>query len=220
MLLVDAIYEEARKQAQAKIEDALREKEAILEKARREAEALYQDRLKAASEKAKAVRTQILSAAELRSHRESLIFKEGLINEVFDKVRGKLEGMTQQDVYPDVLKRLILEAATGISGRRLTIYMRESDLTMITGDFLQRIIRELEEAGRPGVSLSIQVCDRPISGGCIVASEEGHMIFDNSFERRLERDLPVLRFRVAQMLFGDAGTGAEAGVGTGVQDMG
>ncbi|NPV53427.1 MAG: hypothetical protein HPY71_07875 [Firmicutes bacterium] len=207
MMLVDAIYEEARRRAQEKLDDARREADAILARARSEAGALRNERLRIAEERARAERRRIVAAAELDNQRKSLAFKEKLVKEVFDAARRRLGEITSRMEYPELLRRLIVEAVSALPGQKLVIMVRKEDIALAHEGLLHEIVSEVSRSGRPGVSLHIEECDRPISGGCILRSPDGHSVFDNSFERRLERQIHYARFKVAQVLF--AGDGIE-----------
>ncbi|HHV61552.1 MAG TPA: hypothetical protein GXX51_02785 [Firmicutes bacterium] len=215
MMLVDAIYEEAQRRAQEKLEDARREAEAILARARSEAEALRNEKLRVAEEKARSERRRIVSSTELDNQRENLIFKEKLIMQVFDIARRRLGDITGREEYPDLLRRLVVEAISTLADQDLTVMVREEDIPLVGEGFLQEIAGEVarSRSGRPGVSLHVERCDRPISGGCIVRTSDGHSVFDNSLERRLERQIHSIRFKVAQVLFdGDKGAGQDGPV--------
>ena len=192
------ILSKARRQAEALIEEAKEEGEVARRQAEEKAQAIREEILREAQEEAASIKQRIVSTAQLEAQRMLLAKREELISQVFAEAQKRLAELRRSDAYPDVLRRLILEAAAGLGNGELIVWANEEDMAMLNDDFLTRVARELDPETR------LRRGDSPvdIDGGVIVERADGRMRYDNSFAARLERLKDELRSQVYRILIG------------------
>jgi len=192
------ILSKARRQAEVLIEEAKEEGEVARRQAEEKAQAIREEILREAQEEAASIKQRIVSTAQLEAQRMLLAKREELISQVFAEAQKRLAELRRSDAYPDVLRRLILEAAAGLGNGELIVWANEEDMAMLNDDFLTRVARELDPETR------LRRGDSPvdIDGGVIVERADGRMRYDNSFGARLERLKDELRSQVYRILIG------------------
>lgn len=190
------ILSKAQRQAEALLEEAKEEREAARRQAEKRAQAIREEILDEARKEATLTKQRIISAARLEAQRMLLAKREELISRVFAEVRNRLAELRRSDAYPDILRRLILEAAASLGGGELIVWANEEDMALLSDQFLAQVAQELD----PGTTFRRGKSPVDIDGGVIVGRADGRMRYDNSFAARLERWKDELRSQVHRIL--------------------
>jgi V/A-type H+-transporting ATPase subunit E len=190
------ILSKAQSQAEDLTEEAKKEKEAARQQAEEKAQAIKEEILHSVQEEAASTKQQGVSAARLEAQRMLLARREELISQVFAEAQKRLTELRRSDAYPNVLRRLAVEAATGLGGGNLIVWANKEDTALLSDECLAQVAQGLdrETTLRRGES-SVE-----IDGGVIVERADGHMRYDNSFAARLERSKDELRSEVYHVL--------------------
>jgi len=190
------ILSKARKQAEDLLEEAKEEAEVARQEAEKEAQSIKARILGEARKEAALDRRRTISAARLEAQRTLLAKREEIISQVFAQARQRLAKLRHSDAYPDVLQRLIAEAAASLGGGDLVVWANAEDMALLDDKFLTKVTRDLG----PGTKLKRGGHPIDIDGGVIVECADGHMRYDNSFAARLERFRDELRNEVYHIL--------------------
>jgi V/A-type H+-transporting ATPase subunit E len=200
--LRQAILNQARQQARQLLREAQSEVQGVERRAREKAEEIRQEILVQGRHETTLEKQRQISAARLEVHREELSRREDQITGVFAAANERLEQVRHSDAYPQILQRLTVEAAAALGGGELRVAANREDAELLTGGFLARAARELEEES----SLTRRPGFLEARAGVLVETADGHMRFDNTFDARLDRFRDQLRARVYGILTGSAGS--------------
>lgn len=136
----------------------------------------------------------INSIVELEMRKDILATKQQLIEEVFDKVLEKLNNLEDKKYEQIIFDMLIASVESGEE----VVVMSESGKKKLSADFIGRVNKALEAAGKKG---NVKISDetRNISGGFILMGQGVEV--NNSFEAviRLHRD--EIEPKVAEIFF-------------------
>ena len=189
------ILESAEKEAEALILRAEAQAEKILEEARKKAERRYNSIIRESRERMKAEEMQLNSIFELEAKNKLLKVKEELIKEVYDEALNRLREYVLTEDYVNCLLRLISEASGRIPSGELEIRLNERDYSRITEKQLLDLSKNI------GVKLIKSEKRIRCIGGVVVASPDGKIVIDNTFEIRLNSLKGSLRAKIAKILF-------------------
>ena len=175
---------------QSGLSDALSRVEAV----RRQTSEAVAKTLENGERQAESVKRQIVGAAELEARNAELKSLEKAINEVFDSAVKEVSGLSGE-AQEKALTRLI-EEGLEVIGPRAVVQCSAREKKAAAS-----VIR-----GIGGGKARLTLDDKSIDtiGGVVLASEDGSVRFDNTFEARLERMRPALRKEVAGILTGAA----------------
>jgi vacuolar-type H+-ATPase subunit E/Vma4 len=193
--IASEILDDVKKESELVIRDAEKKAEEILRDARTEAESrrariLAETREKGVIEQKKA---QSLTAIEVRNR--LLQVKEEQVDAVFDKVFARLKEFVESESYYSYLLKFIEEAVKKIESERLVVYVNSKDREWLANGKLDELSEKL------GVKLALADETESCLGGCIVKTSDGKLSHDNTFEKRLQALKPILRIKVAKILF-------------------
>jgi len=189
---------EAHERAQEATARAEMRAAAIEQRAREAGEARRRTVLSEAEQEAGRYRSRIESAAHLEAKRRLLAKREELIARALAMAHQRLLTALSPEERRAALERALLEAAAALGGGCLTVRTNPQDAAFLTPQFLAELRSRLAAEG-----VTAEVALGPpadISGGAVVSKEEGRVIFDNSFEARVERLQFALRNEVWQIL--------------------
>jgi len=195
---VEKIIAKIEDDAKAEVERILNEAKAQAAEIRSEAEAKAKAKkaeiISRGKREAEQERARIVANAKLRARRTLLDAKEEVIKEAFSRAEKALADVAKEERYPEILKKLILEAIETIGGD-VEILARKEDKKILSKSFLQDITKEAK--------VKVTLAKDTISsiGGVVVRSKDGKAEVDNTFETRLERISAELRSSVAKVLF-------------------
>jgi V/A-type H+-transporting ATPase subunit E len=194
-----AILNQARRQARELLHEAQLEVEAIQHQAEQEAEAIGQEILARARRETALEKQRRVAAARLEFHRKQLIRREEQIAAVFAEAGKRLEGLHHSPIYPEILRRLIIQAAAALGRGELIVSANREDAHLLNDDFLAGMARELEQ----GTTLVPGDRFLDADAGIVVERANGRVRYDNTFSGRLERSRDLLRAAAYRILTGD-----------------
>jgi len=191
---IEALKEEIWRRARERADQILREAEAeasrIIEEARRRIEEMTRSRIE--PEKL-LLRRRIIGRAISEGRRMIIMAKNEIVERAFEKAIEKLrkEAESKSEAYVNFLRKSLERALEYVSGPdidEVVIYANESDLSIIAG-----MIKDAQ--------VNVRLEKSPIIGGMNVLSVDGRKSYYGSIESRLEALKPILRERVANLLF-------------------
>jgi len=139
-----------------------------------------------------ALRRQIIGSAEMTARNRTLEIVEDNLNAAFSQALDKLESRTSDAGYEQVLKSMIIEGLDEVSGSEFVVAANARDQQLV-----QKVIDGISREKGVKISRSPSRLTGSI-GGVTVASADGYVTFDNSYEARLERLKPALRKQIAK----------------------
>lgn len=183
------IIAEAEAEARRILEEA-REKAHI--EASREAGKI----IKEAEEKASTIRLIAEARARLVYRLRILEEKNKLVENVLEEAKKRLNEFLLSVEYTRILEKFIIEAAIAIGGGNLKIILPK--LYDIDLDGIAKIVER-----ETGVKTMFEVIveEGSFSGGVIVISSDGKLVFDNTFEGRMKRMRKDLIKHIPTILF-------------------
>jgi len=145
----------------------------------------------AAARQEDVLRRTIISSAELTAKKEQLSLIEEAVAKVFDEALNRLSTLSG-DRAERTLKQLIAEALEVIEGN-VTIFCRREDSALV-----KKIAQEFSRSTKRTITVSGKhiVC----KGGIKASSEDGSVVYDNTYEARLGRVRQLLRKEVVKIL--------------------
>ncbi|MCD6535633.1 MAG: hypothetical protein J7K49_01200 [Thaumarchaeota archaeon] len=191
---VQALKEEIWKRAREKAENILKSAEERAKKMIETAETKAREELRSKIEPEKLVlKRRILGKAVMDGRKAVILARNEVIEKVFEKALEKIRALTDSDLYREFLVKSLkkaIEEFSDIGGEELIVYANERDL-----EFLREKTRELY----PSVKLKFRKGD--FIGGIIVMDSAEKRVFYDTIESRFEALRPVLREKVASLLF-------------------
>lgn len=191
---VQALKEEIWRRAREKAENILKNAEERAKKMIETAETKAREELRSKIEPEKLVlKRRILGKAVMDGRKAVILAKNEVIEKAFEKALEKIRALTDSDLYREFLVKSLkkaIEEFSDIDGEELIVYANERDL-----EFLREKTRELY----PSVKLKFRKGD--FIGGIIVMDSAEKRVFYDTIESRFEALRPVLREKVASLLF-------------------
>jgi V/A-type H+-transporting ATPase subunit E len=142
---------------------------------------------------ADALKKQMIGTAEMTARNQSLEIVEQNLNAAFSQALQKLESMTADSLYEQVVKSMIVEGVDEVEGKEFVVTANTRDQQVV-----QKVIAEVSRERGITIVRSATRLNNSI-GGVVIASSDGYVTFDNTFEARLERLKPTLRKRIAKL---------------------
>jgi len=145
----------------------------------------------AAARQEDALKRKILGSAELAARNEQLRLIEEAVAKVFDEALNRLSALSG-DRAEKALKQLIAEALDAIEGN-VTLFCRKED-----NELVKKIAQEFSKSTKRTITVSKNhiLC----KGGIQASSEDGSVMYDNTYEARLGRIRQLLRKEVVKIL--------------------
>ncbi|HZW54778.1 MAG TPA: V-type ATP synthase subunit E family protein [Nitrososphaerales archaeon] len=191
---VKKVSDEALAETMQSLAEAKTSAQAIVAKRMGEAQVEVQRIQEQQQRQAEALRRQITGGAEMTARNKSLEIIEENLNAAFAQAMQKLQEFASGREYESALKTMILEAMEQVGGAEFVVTANSRDQQT-----LQRVIDQIASQRRSvKISRSSARLGKTI-GGVTVASGDGYVMFDNTYEARLERLKPVLRKQIAQL---------------------
>lgn len=207
---VDKILEQIAKTAEEKasglLAEAREKSEAQLAQAREQADEQQRLARARAEQEARRESQRILAEARIQARRSCVAAQEDTVKQAFAQAQATLRSLADSGaaggfLYPDIMKRLIVESIASADCDDLEVQVRQADQALLTDEMLGAIAAE---AGRVlGRNVALVLGTEPIaaSGGAVVKSRDGRVRVDNTFEARTARFMDAIRTRVARELF-------------------
>ena len=188
---LDKVSGEFESEVVSELEVGRTETLARLEMVRRETSEAVGKILETGAKQAESARRQIIGAAELETRNAQLMSLEKAVGEVFDLAAKRISSATGAS-QERALAGLIREGLEVI-GSRARVSCAAKDRRAVA-----------EAVKKVGGKATVSLDEEPIEtiGGVVLATPDGTVRFDNTFEARLERMRPTLRKEVASLLTG------------------
>jgi len=188
------ILEEARLQAQNNLKLAQDEAAGIIEAARQEADKKKKEILERAQQEAVERKKRLVAVAELEARKQKLKAKQEMVEEAFHAALHNLRTM-KDDQYELLLIDMIANVAK--TGQE-EIILSQKDKQRLSPDFLDKVIKKLNEKGIIGL---VKIADesRNIEGGFILKSQDVEI--NSSFDAIIRMQRDQLEAEVIQLLF-------------------
>jgi V/A-type H+-transporting ATPase subunit E len=197
---IEALKEEIWRRARERADQILREAEAeasrIIEEAKRKVEESARSRIE--PEKL-LLRRRLIGRAISEGRRLIIMARDEVVERAFEKALEKLrrEAESKSEAYVNFLHKSLEHALEYVSGSdtdEVIIYANESDLSLLADMVKNAPVRvRLERSS--------------MIGGVNVSSTGGRKSYYGSIESRLEALKPMLREKVANLLFREGGGG-------------
>ncbi|MCX8187150.1 MAG: V-type ATP synthase subunit E family protein [Nitrososphaeria archaeon] len=191
---IQVLKEEIWRRAREKAENIMKEAEEKAMKIIEAAEMRVREEVRSKIESEKlALKRRTLGKALMEGRREVISAKHEVLEKVFERVVERINTLRDSDLYRGFLVNNLKRAIKKFSDmnvEELAIYVNEKDL-----EFLQSRVRELN----PPVKLKFRKGD--FIGGMIVTDPEEKMTFYDTIEGRFESLKPILREKIASILF-------------------
>jgi len=187
--------------AETKAENILKAAE---EEARKITEEEDQQILGIIGSELRAIRDRVLGRANVEGKKMLVEIREQAISRGFEEAEKRLiriaAGEDESIDYWDILKRLIVEACSGIGGGEFLVSANERDTRRLKRRARAREVKELLNKSLGG-DINLVVED-PIEclGGIVVRNREGTKIFYNTLEGRLLKVRRRIEAEIAEVL--------------------
>jgi V/A-type H+-transporting ATPase subunit E len=191
--LVDRVLARAREEAAASLDHAHKVAERELETARKEGEARKAEAEARVARTLEARRQAALAEIALQERRAALEKQERAVAEVFGEALERLRRIESAPERRALLARLIGEGVRALgSPPAVRVALNAAERGLAAGGGVPARVA--------GAAVSVAAIETDTAGGPLVTDETGRMMYDNTFEARLERRRPELRALVAEML--------------------
>ena len=202
-VITETILQEAKKSAESIIQEAQESVEAMLEKQRQlgiqRANELIPSILKKAESEAGFNKLRIMANAKIKANWAVLSEKERWIAAVLNEAKNMLRIFTQSKEYLPILEKLIAEACIILGGEELEVLLNEHDSTLQLE--LDKLAKEIGEKNGSKTKLRLSEEKIEVIGGAVVATMNGKVVMDNTFDDIIRRREKDLRFKIAKILF-------------------
>ncbi|HMD78386.1 MAG TPA: V-type ATP synthase subunit E family protein [Nitrososphaerales archaeon] len=173
---------------QAGKEQALQNVQAV----RRETAQAVAKTIEGGERQAESVKRQIIGAAELEVRNAQLRSLETTVNEVFDSAVRKVSSLSDSALEGSLT--FLIKEGMDVIGPRAVVHCSANQRKAVSG-----AVRKLNKGP---VKLTVDEKGIETIGGVVLATSNGSMKFDNTYEARLERMRQTLRKEVAGILTG------------------
>jgi V/A-type H+-transporting ATPase subunit E len=188
--IVDRVVNEAFKSFAEELEKSAAQAAETLQAYERQTLSEVTKIFEAAARQEDVLKRKILGSAELAARNEQLRLIEDAVAKVFDEALNRLSALSG-DRAEKALKQLVGEALDAIEGN-VTLFCRKED-----SELVKKIAQEFRSTKRNiTVSRNHILC----KGGIQAASEDGSVMYDNTYEARLGRIKQLLRKEVVKIL--------------------
>lgn len=197
-LIVKDILDEASGKASNIVKAAKKEAQTILDATKFDNKEEEASELKKAQNQGKRILDEITAEGRTRARRELLKKREELIDEIIKEAQKKLENYASSDKYEKELVKTVVNACKKLDSTKVVVQANRRDLKLLEKSRGQ-IIKELggqEKDARISFGEPIQT-----TGGARVATQDGKVEVDETFDGKLRREMESLRVKIAKVLF-------------------
>ncbi len=194
--LETALAERARKLAEEHLANGHQAHERILAETRQRLHIDEEREVLAAKAQAEHTYQQRIQAAELELHAGLDRLRWELVHAVLARLPSRLEErVSDQSRYLPLLQAYLREGAQAIERDELVAQLNLRDWQRFRQDW-----ETLARQAAPGKRITLAAETLDSIGGMLVASTDGNIRFDNTFEGRMERLDEALRGAIAERL--------------------
>ena len=184
-----AILDKVRAEAQDIIKEAEEKARERVEKAKKQQAAGLEEKKNKLIAEAKEEATRILAQASITARQELLLAKTRIIDEIINRVKKTLSGISGDD---SSFLALIKEAANALNVDKARIYVSPKDTSAV---------RKALKGDKQLASKITEIRETDCTGGVVVEDIGGKVRIDNTYDTRLEMLLPKLLPEIGKELF-------------------
>jgi V/A-type H+/Na+-transporting ATPase subunit E len=198
--IANEVLADVQKEAEVLVNKAKEESKETLRIAKDESDKIYALVMAEAVAKASFEMKKIDTKADVDARNQILVAKDALMQSIFEKAQSRLNQVVNEDKYKKFLLKSIEESAKKIGSEKLIVMINSRDKLWLTQKNIDIISKRLR------VDLALADKTIPSMGGCKIQTIDGKIIYDNTFENRLEQLKPSLRPELAKILFQKEGS--------------
>lgn len=190
--LVERVLERARQEASAIVDRGAKAAEREIHRAREES-AARKDAAETALREAAERRIHAARAETEQARRRAVMnARQAAVESVFEEALRSLAHPGTQDERRQLLQGLVREGIRAVGAPAVRVRLNATDREVASApDFPKEI---------DGVAITVDETAIDTVGGPVVTDESGRVVFENTFEARLDRMREPLRRRVADTL--------------------
>jgi V/A-type H+/Na+-transporting ATPase subunit E len=193
--IANEVLADVQKEAEVLVHKAKEESKETLRIAKDESDNIYAIVMAEVVAKASFEMKKIDTKADVDVRNQILVAKDALMQSTFEKAQSRLNQVVNEDKYKKFLLKLIEESAKKIGSEKLIVIINSRDKLWLTQKNIDIISKRLR------VDLALADETTSSMGGCKIQTIDGNIIYDNTFENRLEQLKPALRPELAKILF-------------------
>jgi vacuolar-type H+-ATPase subunit E/Vma4 len=186
----EQIINEAEAKAAEKRKYAQKKVDSILKNAQRKGQ-----------EQADTIKRKALSQVELEVKRQSLRFRDRLMQDVVAQVEEKLKSMVKQKDYSAVLLDWITEAALGLGVDRAQVNASSEERSLITETLLAEACKQVNTRTGKTVQLTLSDADPLTAQGILLTAADGRVAFNNQVKTRMRRNQQSIHKLIYEAVF-------------------
>ena len=192
-----ALLSEARADAEQILAEAKAKADGIRQKAQEKAAAERAEILERARQEAERLRGQVVATTQMKARTMELAHREKLLDGVFAEARKKLPSVQQWTNYDEIARRLLRESLVQLKPSQAIFQADEKSLEVLAAVVLDEISKEMK--------VELLAAGEPLKKGIgvVVESGDGHLVYDNTLDTRLDRLQNTLRSPVYRILIGE-----------------
>jgi V/A-type H+-transporting ATPase subunit E len=198
--IANEVLADVQKEAEVLVHKAKEESKETLRIAKDESDNIYAIVMAEVVAKASFEMKKIDTKADVDVRNQILVAKDALMQSTFEKAQSRLNQVVNEDKYKKFLLKLIEESAKKIGSEKLIVIINSRDKLWLTQKNIDIISKRLR------VDLALADETTSSMGGCKIQTIDGNIIYDNTFENRLEQLKPALRPELAKILFQKEGS--------------
>jgi len=228
--ILERIKEEASAERERILREAEEQAKEILEEAKTSLEKRRLAVKRREEKRGEEEKMRIIRSARLEARRIKWSAEQEITNEVFENAKKRIKKVKGEGFkgksYEEILAGLVKEAAISISSpltagetatgetaenavkereseesEELEVLVSEEDANFISQSLLDKISAEISKEEGIKIHLLLSTERIKASGGVIVRRKDGKVEVNNTFEKRMERFMPILRENVARILW-------------------
>ena len=228
--ILERIKEEASAERERILREAEEQAKEILEEAKTSLEKRRLAVKMREEKRGEEEKMRIIRSARLEARRIKWSAEQEITNEVFENAKKRIKKVKEEGFkgksYGEILAGLVKEAAISISSpltagetatgetaenavkegkseesEELEVLVSEEDANFVSQSLLDKISAEISKEEGIKIHLSLSTERIKASGGVIVRRKDGKVEVNNTFEKRMERFMPILRENVARILW-------------------
>jgi V/A-type H+/Na+-transporting ATPase subunit E len=189
--LLKSVDESAQERERELLEKATVTVESLRKKAHEQAEQIRQSQISEAEKSAGIEKNKLMYIAGAENKARLIRIKEQLFSSAFNEAKLQLSRLRDQPEYPDIFKKLTLDAAGALGGGTFHVHVDKHD---------EGLCRETLAS----LNLHAEVfTDLDSAGGLVVNLPDRSVIISNTVESRLERAQDLKKLEIYSILSGD-----------------
>jgi V/A-type H+-transporting ATPase subunit E len=189
--LLRSVDESAQERERELLETARITTESVRKKAREQAELVRQSQISDAEKSANIEKNKLMYIAGAENKARLIRIKEQLFSSAFDEAKLRLSGLRNRPEYPEIFKKLTLDAAGALGADAFHVHVDPRDA-------------ELCRKTLASLNLKAEIIPDLVSAGGLVAClPDGSVIISNTVESRLERAADLKKLEIYSILSGD-----------------